>query len=71
MKRLSSNSEGLVDGSVLKWLSHKNEDLGLNFQYLLAESGEVVHACNPRPSRGRKIVMNLRQPNLNGAYQAS
>ena len=30
---------------LLKWLSHKNEDLGLNFQYPLAESGEVVHAC--------------------------
>jgi hypothetical protein len=45
MKRLSSNSEGLGDGSVLKWLSHKNEDLGLNFQYPLEESGEVVHAC--------------------------
>lgn len=47
MKRLSSNSEGLGDGSVVK--CHKSEALGLDLQNPLEKSGEVVHACKSHP----------------------
>lgn len=44
MQRQSRNGKGLGDSSVVKFLSHKKDSLGLDLQYPLEKSGEVIHA---------------------------